>query len=109
MSLRDLPWGARGKLAFKDGLARSETPYPVGEPETIDWLKGYDEAAEESGDDARGPELADVQLVLADGRLRLTDRRGRVLGTQAHIAVEQGEDDMFNATVTFVGLKLVAS
>ena len=52
--------------------------------------------------------MLDVQVMVDGERLVLTDRRGRVIGTQAHIAIEQeaGEKKV-NATVTFMGLKLV--
>ena len=115
MSLRHLSWRERGKLAFEEGIPLDEPPFPPGVPEYDEWRVGHTDAAleadkdkDETPEDDGVSERIDVQVVFADGRLRLTDLLGRVLGGQVNMIVEQrGGDDVCNATVTFVELKLV--
>ncbi len=117
MSLRDLSWHERGVHDFGAGVPREDGPMPKQTPEGKDWLAGYDEVASSELHD--GPHEEDhgehvqtvnVQILVAGERLVLKDNRGRVIGgdTQSHIVIEQeaGEKKV-NATVTFVGLKLV--
>lgn len=108
MSRRDLSWRERGVLDFKDGVPREEGPFPAATPEGKDWLAGYDEAAESHEETAGTLEMIGAQIVFDGTRLFLTDGRGRVIGTQAHIAIEQEDGQKtVNATVTLMGLKLV--
>ncbi|WP_336490453.1 ribosome modulation factor [Methylobacterium nigriterrae] len=39
-----------GIEAHADGIPRSDCPYREGSEERVEWLRGWDEASQESGD-----------------------------------------------------------
>ena len=96
-----MPWHERGRLAYQEGKSIQDAPYPMGTEEGEGWFNGWNEAADE--DDTESLDVIPVQLVLNDGRLYLTDSRGRVLGHQFAITTEQTQDGT-TAQVAFTGL-----
>lgn len=98
-------WVARGKADHAAGVPR--TAAPDGGRGTADgeaWRKGWDEAeadhiTDDGDDDAF--ELAPVHLAPVNGRLQLLDHKGRVLGAQTNLLLEQAEDGAAAVTVTF--------
>ena len=98
-------WLERGKKDFRDGVPRVGAPAGEGSAHGNDWRKGWD-AAETEGEQAR-LQMADVEIVLHDGRLFLVDEQGRVLGMQTNVVVEQSDDGLA-ASVSFRGLRLRA-
>ena len=100
-----MDWRERGKKDFRDGVPRAAAPNSQDTPAGGAWRRGWDEAAGEA--EQQGLEVAGVALVLRAGRLTLVDAAGRVLGTQANIAVQQNDEGLA-AAVTFTGLRLDA-
>lgn len=96
-------WIDRGRADHAGGVPRVASPDSgMGTPEGEAWRKGWDQAdaaAVDTDDDAF--EVAPVHLAPVNGRLRLLDRKGRVLGAQTNLLLEQAEDNSAAITVTF--------
>lgn len=105
-------WEARGRTDYGARVPRLASP--DGGKGTIEgdaWRKGWDTAeadyVTDNGDDEVF-EVAPVHVAAVGGRLRLCDHKGRVLGPQTSVLLEQTEDGRVAITVTFadVALKL---
>jgi hypothetical protein len=99
-----MDWQRRGYEDFGNGVPRVAKPNDGSAGE--EWLRGWDEAAARVEDDEPETyETIPVRLEIIGGKLMLCDRAGRVIGTQAHIAIETGETG-YNVSVTFADIGL---
>ena len=98
-------WLERGRYDFREGVPRAGAPAGEGSAVGNEWRKGWDEA--DAKHEVSRVEIAEVELVLRGGKMFLVDDRGRVLGTQTNIVVEQN-DDGTAASVSFADLRLRA-
>ena len=104
--LREMAWRERGAHDFAQGVEREPGPFPATTPEGDDWRAGWDEAegaAPEDGDTVF--RVAQVKLLVKEGRMHFVDAQGRVLGAQVYLSAEQAEHGQ-NVTVTFAGVEL---
>ena len=97
-----------GERDYRAGKTPADAPWPPHCPEGIKWMQGYDEAAKDDDgpDDGEVRQIVPVRLIFDDGRVRVTDRRGRILEGQMGLVMEQTDDGRFNISVSFAGLKL---
>ena len=98
-------WYAQGLKDYDTGVPRVAAPSAEGTEAGDHWRAGWDAAAvEDERAESEVMEILAVRLELRDGRLVLTDARGRAIGNQIGLVVEQGED--LTASVTFAGLTI---
>jgi len=96
-------WLAQGRKDHDTGVPRVAAPSAEGTEAGDHWRAGWDAAAiEDEQAEPEAMEILPVRLELRDGRLLLTDARGRAIGSQVGLVVEQGEE--LTASVTFAGL-----
>lgn len=99
-------WYQRGVHDYNEKVPRIAAPTPVGLPAGDEWRDGWDSAAKVSElEGKQSLEIAYPELILKAGKLVLIDDRGRVIGVQIGIVVEQHDDEV-SASVTFAGLQL---